>query len=88
MFDGTLQQGLTVQLEQSPYLSLLPEGRVRQTLRLMGRRAGAPAYRRTRTGSLSASGKRGRCGRIDCVSGNAVRGWVARGELCQRGSPG
>jgi DNA-binding winged helix-turn-helix (wHTH) protein/tetratricopeptide (TPR) repeat protein len=42
VFDGTLQQGLTVQLEQSPYLSLIPEGRVRQTLRLMGQRAGAP----------------------------------------------
>jgi len=41
-FDGTLQQGLTVELEQSPYLSLIPEGRVRQTLRLMGQRAGAP----------------------------------------------
>jgi eukaryotic-like serine/threonine-protein kinase len=42
VFDGTLQQGLTVQLEQSPYLSLIPEGRVRQTLRLMGQRVGAP----------------------------------------------
>ena len=42
VFDGTLQQGLTVQLEQSPYLSLIPEGRVRQTLRLMGQRPGAP----------------------------------------------
>ncbi len=42
MFDGTVQQGLTVQLEQSPYLSLIPAGRARQTLRLMGQRAGAP----------------------------------------------
>ena len=42
VFDGTLQQGITVQLEQSPYLRLIPEGRVRQTLRLMGQRAGAP----------------------------------------------
>jgi DNA-binding winged helix-turn-helix (wHTH) protein/Tfp pilus assembly protein PilF len=42
VFDGTLQQGLTVQLEQSPYLSLVAESRVRQTLRLMGQRAGAP----------------------------------------------
>jgi tRNA A-37 threonylcarbamoyl transferase component Bud32/tetratricopeptide (TPR) repeat protein len=36
VFDGTLRQGLTVQLEQSPFLSLISEGRVQQTLRLMG----------------------------------------------------
>ncbi len=36
VFDGTLYQGLTVQLEQSPFLSLISERRVRQTLRLMG----------------------------------------------------
>ena len=37
IFDGTLKQGLAVQLEQSPFLNLFPEARVRQTLRLMGR---------------------------------------------------
>jgi Flp pilus assembly protein TadD len=36
VFDGTLRQGLTVQLEQSPFLSLLSEDRIQQTLRLMG----------------------------------------------------
>ena len=36
VFDGTLKQGLVVQLGQSPYLSLFPDARVRQTLRLMG----------------------------------------------------
>ena len=36
-FDGTLRQGLAVELAQSPFLSLLSEGRVRSTLRLMGR---------------------------------------------------
>jgi tetratricopeptide (TPR) repeat protein len=36
VFDGTLKQGLAVQLGQSPYLSLFPDARVRQTLRLMG----------------------------------------------------
>jgi eukaryotic-like serine/threonine-protein kinase len=35
VFDGTLHQGLTVQLEQSPFLSLISEQRIRQTLRLM-----------------------------------------------------
>jgi DNA-binding winged helix-turn-helix (wHTH) protein/tetratricopeptide (TPR) repeat protein len=35
VFDGTLKQGLTVQLEQSPFLSLMSEQRIQQTLRLM-----------------------------------------------------
>jgi eukaryotic-like serine/threonine-protein kinase len=35
VFDGTLRQGLSVQLEQSPFLSLVSEERIRQTLRLM-----------------------------------------------------
>ena len=39
VFDATLQQGLIVQLQQSPFLSLVAENRVRQTLRLMGRPA-------------------------------------------------
>jgi serine/threonine protein kinase/tetratricopeptide (TPR) repeat protein len=37
VFDGTLKQGLAAQLEQSPYLSLTPDQRVRDTLRLMSR---------------------------------------------------
>jgi eukaryotic-like serine/threonine-protein kinase len=35
VFDGTLRQGLAVQLEQSPFLSLLPDSQVRRTLKLM-----------------------------------------------------
>jgi DNA-binding winged helix-turn-helix (wHTH) protein/tetratricopeptide (TPR) repeat protein len=35
VFDGTLRQGLTVELEQSPFLSLVSELTVKQTLRLM-----------------------------------------------------
>jgi len=35
LFDGTLRQGLSVQLEQSPFLSLVSEDRVQQTLRMM-----------------------------------------------------
>jgi Flp pilus assembly protein TadD/predicted Ser/Thr protein kinase len=36
VFDGALRQGLAVQLEQSPFLNLLSEDRIQQTLRLMG----------------------------------------------------
>ena len=35
MFDGALRQGLAVQLEQSPYLSLISDERIGSTLRLM-----------------------------------------------------
>jgi eukaryotic-like serine/threonine-protein kinase len=36
VFDGTLRQGLSVQLEQSPFLSLVSDEQVQQTLRMMG----------------------------------------------------
>jgi serine/threonine protein kinase/tetratricopeptide (TPR) repeat protein len=36
VFDGTLRQGLSVQLEQSPFLSIVPEQQVQQTLQMMG----------------------------------------------------
>ena len=39
VFDGTLRQGLEVQLEQSPFLSVVPEERIQQTLHLMDRPA-------------------------------------------------
>ena len=69
VFDGTLKEALTVQLDQSPYLNILPESRVREALRFMGRspdervsndvareiclRAGAKAML---TGSISSLG--------------------------------
>jgi eukaryotic-like serine/threonine-protein kinase len=37
-FDGTLKQGLTVQLEQSPYINIFPEDRARDTLLQMERK--------------------------------------------------
>ncbi len=37
VFDGTLKQALAVQLEQSPYLNIVPESKIREALRLMGR---------------------------------------------------
>jgi eukaryotic-like serine/threonine-protein kinase len=40
VFDDTLKQGLSIQLEQSPFLGLVSERKVNETLRLMGRTAG------------------------------------------------
>jgi len=37
VFDGTLKQALAVQLEQSPYLNLVPESKIHEALRLMGK---------------------------------------------------
>jgi serine/threonine protein kinase/tetratricopeptide (TPR) repeat protein len=41
IFDGTLREGLAVQLQQSPFLSLLPGPEVRRTLQMMGQPADA-----------------------------------------------
>ena len=41
VFDGTLRQGLSVQLEQSPFLSIVSDQQILQTLGLMGQPADA-----------------------------------------------
>jgi DNA-binding winged helix-turn-helix (wHTH) protein/tetratricopeptide (TPR) repeat protein len=41
VFDGTLREGLSVQLEQSPFLSLVSEEGIHQTLGMMGQGANA-----------------------------------------------
>jgi DNA-binding winged helix-turn-helix (wHTH) protein/tetratricopeptide (TPR) repeat protein len=41
VFDGTLRQGLEVQLEQSPYFNLVSETQIAQTMRLMEQPDGA-----------------------------------------------
>ena len=59
VFDDTLKQGLAVELEQSPFLALVSDQRVNETLKLMGRPVGdrlTPAVTREvcqRTGSTA-----------------------------------
>jgi eukaryotic-like serine/threonine-protein kinase len=38
VFDGTLRQGLSVQLEQSPFLSIISDQQIQQTLQMMDRK--------------------------------------------------
>src|ERR1700733_6532998 len=38
VFDGTLKKAVAVDLEQSPYINVFPDQKVRQTLQFMGRR--------------------------------------------------
>jgi eukaryotic-like serine/threonine-protein kinase len=42
VFDDALNQALTVELEQSPFLKILPQTKIRDTLRLMGRSPDEP----------------------------------------------
>ena len=42
VFDDTLQQALTIQLEQSPFFNVLPDRKVARPLKLMKHRAGEP----------------------------------------------
>jgi eukaryotic-like serine/threonine-protein kinase len=39
VFDGTLRQGLSVQLEQSPFLSIISDQQIQQTLLMMGQKS-------------------------------------------------
>ncbi|MGE3959727.1 MAG: protein kinase [Vicinamibacterales bacterium] len=45
VFDGALKVALSVALEQSPFLKVFPDDRMRETLRLMGRPPDAPITR-------------------------------------------
>jgi serine/threonine protein kinase len=41
VFDGTLRQGLSVQLEQSPFLSIISDQQMQQALQMMGQKSDA-----------------------------------------------
>ena len=56
VFDGTLKQGLAVQLGQSPFLNILSEDRVREALKFMGR---SPDERLTRDVGKEISQRQG-----------------------------
>ena len=87
VFDGTLRQGLAVQLEQSPFLSLVSDQRIRQTLRLMGQssdakltpeiardlcqRAGSKAYLSGSIASLGSQFVLGLNG-VNCQTGDSL----------------
>ncbi len=87
LFDDALKQGLAVQLEQSPFLSLISEHKVNDTLKMMGRSPEdrlTPAVTREvcqrtgstimLTGSISGLGKDYVVGlqAVNCASGEVV----------------
>jgi eukaryotic-like serine/threonine-protein kinase len=67
VFDGALRQGLTVQLEQSPFLSLVSEARIQKTLPLMGQSPEPP---------LTPKIARDLCQRLGSVA--VINGSIAR----------
>jgi len=87
IFDDTLQQALRVALQQSPFLSILPDGKIRGTLQLMTKpanarltpeiarevcqRAGSKAYL---GGAIGALGNEYVLGlkAVDCLSGKTL----------------
>jgi tetratricopeptide (TPR) repeat protein/predicted Ser/Thr protein kinase len=87
IFEDTLRQGLAAQLQQSPFLSLVSEQRIQQTLRLMGlpadgkvsptiagdlcQRVGSKAYL---SGTISSIGNQYVIGvsAVNCRSGDSL----------------
>jgi serine/threonine protein kinase len=87
VFDGTLRQGLEVQLEQSPFLSIISDQQVQKTLQMMGQkpdakltpeiarelcqRAGSKAYL---SGSIASLGSQYILGlkAVNCLTGDAL----------------
>ena len=87
LFDDALKQGLAVQLEQSPFLSVLPDSRLQDTLKLMGgspneritpdlareicQRAGSKAYL---TGAITSLGSEYALmlNLVNCQTGNSI----------------
>jgi eukaryotic-like serine/threonine-protein kinase len=87
VFDGSLKQALAFSLEQSPFLSLLSDEQIQQTLRFMGRPAGTPLNQEVArevcqrnqskamlAGSISAVGAQYLVGieALDCQTGKSL----------------
>jgi eukaryotic-like serine/threonine-protein kinase len=93
VFDGALRQGLSAQLEQSPFIKLVSEEQIHQTLRRMGQKtsaqltpelAGEICQRTNSTAALNGSialiGARYDLvvRAVDCVSGDLLAGAEAQ----------
>ena len=88
VFDDTLRQGLSVELQQSPFLSLISDQQVQQTLGLMNRPAETRADSGDRAGNLRANRQRRRSGRLDRKPRKPICAGAARQELPHRRHPG
>jgi tetratricopeptide (TPR) repeat protein len=84
VFDSTLKQALAIELEQSPYLNVLPEQRVRGTLKLMDRPPDSRLNKDTATEICQRTNSKAVItGSIDSVGGHYLIG--LRAIDCQTG---
>ena len=81
VFDDTLKQDLGIQLEQSPFLDLISEKKVNETLKLMGRSASDRLTAGSDARGLPAHWQQGHGDRLDCPPGQPVCDWPEGGEL-------
>ena len=73
VFDGTLRQGLAIQLEQSPFLKIMDDEQVQRVLRLMSLPPGARITNPDRARNLRARRSRGHHRRHDREPGEKLR---------------
>ena len=88
VFDDTLKQGLSIQLEQSPFLALVSDRRVNETLKLMGRPAGDRLTPEVTREVCQRTGSKAMLSWLDCWTGQPVRDWPEGGELRHGGRSG
>jgi len=72
LFDETLVTALEVQLGQSPFLDIIPDARVRETL-LHGSEGRRATHQSDLPGSLPAAEPQGHARRLDCASRHQLR---------------
>jgi eukaryotic-like serine/threonine-protein kinase len=85
VFDGTLRQGLAIQLEQSPFLKIMDDDQVRQDLRLMSL---SPGERITNQIAHDICARDGAAATIDGSIGSLGRNYVVtlQAVTCQSGA--
>ena len=73
VFDGSLKQALAVQLEQSPYLNVLPQSRIQEGAALHGTVSRRAPDQRCGAGDLRSRGRQGDADRFDFRLGQPLR---------------
>jgi serine/threonine protein kinase len=85
VFDESLKRALAVSLQQSPFLSLLSDQQVQQTIRLMGRPGNTPLSRDVANEVCQRNGAKAMLGGDDFGAGQPVSDHPGCRELCKRG---
>ena len=84
VFDGTLRQGLSVQLEQSPFLSIISDQQIQQTLQMMGQKPDVKLTPEIARELCQRTGERRRPRRFDSADWHAVPSDSQGGQLRKR----